>query len=387
MRIAFLANEYPHPPLPAGGIGTSLQTLARALVRQGHRVWIVGWGHETAFTDQGVEARFVGSTPWPKLGWLLNRRRAFRVLRDLVIRESVDIVESPDWCGPSAGLKLPCPVVVRCHGSAIYFADLVGGAVRPTVRWAESRALHGATAVGAVSRFTGERTRALFGLDHEVAVVPNGIEIDRFEAVNPGATEAGGVLYFGTLVRKKGVLDLPAMLDALLRRRDDVRLRLLGHDSADAETGAPSTWKLVEGALSRPAAECTEYLGRVPYSRVIEHIARSAVCVFPSYGEALPMAWMEAMAATKCVVAYDIGWAREVIRDGDTGFLVPAGDTDGLAEAVARVLDDPDLAADMGKRAREDVATRFSAEAAATSTVDWYRRVLAARAGGSATTG
>ncbi len=377
MRIAFLANEYPRPPLPCGGIGTSLGSLARALVRRGHTVWVIGWGHDLAFDDHGVQVRFVGRTSVPKLGWLLNRRRAFRALHDLVRNEGVEIVESSDWCGPSAGLQLPCPVVVRCHGSATYFADLVGGPLRPSVRWTEARALKGARAVGAVSRFTAERTRALFGLEGSIAVVHNGIETDRFEAADPAEVEAGSILYVGTLVRKKGVLDLPAMLDRLLDGKRDIRLRLLGHDSADHETGAVSTWRLIESRLSDRGREHTDYLGKVPYAEVANHIRHAAVCVFPSYGEALPMAWMEAMAAAKSVVAYDIGWAREVIQDGVTGLLVPAGDTHALAEAVATVLADQDAASIMGAHARDDVCARFSAEEAARSSVGWYERVIA----------
>lgn len=374
MRIAFLSNEY--PPLPAGGIGTNLRNLARTLVRQGHHVWVVGWGPETRFDDQGVRVRFVGHTRVPKLGWLLNRRRAFRVLAGLVAGDGVEIVEAPDWCGPSAGLRLACPVVVRCNGSAVYFADLVGDAVRPSVRLAERLAVRGADSVAAASRFTAARSRALFGLDAEVAVVPNGIDVEPFAAAGPAEVEAGSVLYFGTIVRKKGVLDLPAMMARLLERQPHARLRLLGRDSADRTTGATSTWQLVEAGLGAGARSRTAYLGGVPSTEVAAHVRRAAVCVFPSYGEALPMAWMEAMAAAKCVVAYDIGWAREVIRPQDTGLLVPAGDTAALADAVAGLLDDPGAAAAMGARACADVCARFSAEAAAEASLAWYRRVI-----------
>lgn len=380
MKIAFLANEY--PPLPAGGIGTNLRNLARALVRDGHQVWVVGWGHDAVFDDQGVTVRFVGTTRVPKAGWWLNRRRAFRALARLVAEEGVEIVEAPDWCGPSAGLSLPwwapgCPVVIRCHGSAVYFGDLLNEPVRRSVRLAERTALRGADAVGAVSRFAGERTRALFDLKAPVTVLPNGIDTDRFVAADPAEVDPGSVLYFGTLVRKKGVLDLPPMLDDLLRTHPQAHLRLLGRDGADAKTGAPSTWRLAQQASSEAARACTEYLGVAPYAEVEAHVRRAAVCVFPSYGEALPLAWLEALACAKPVVAYDIGWAREVITPGETGLLVDAGDTAGLARAIGSLLDEPTWAARMGQAGREDVCRRFSSEAAARASLDWFQQIVA----------
>ena len=129
MHIAFLSNEY--PPLPSGGIGTSVQTLARALVAAGHQVTVLGWGHATAFTDAGVTVRVLGTTAVPKMGWLLNRRRLQVELNRMVREEALAIVEAPDWCGPAAGLRLACPLVIRCHGSATYFADLLGERVAP----------------------------------------------------------------------------------------------------------------------------------------------------------------------------------------------------------------------------------------------------------------
>jgi hypothetical protein len=71
MHVGFLTLEY--PPLPTGGIGTSLRTLGRALVAQGHRVTVVGWGPKLETEDEGVRVRFLGDSAFPKMGWLLNR--------------------------------------------------------------------------------------------------------------------------------------------------------------------------------------------------------------------------------------------------------------------------------------------------------------------------
>lgn len=374
MHIAFLSNEY--PPLPSGGIGTSVQTLARALVAAGHRVTVLGWGCATEFDDQGVQVRFLGVTGVPKLGWLLNRQRLQRELNRLVRVEGVDIVEAPDWCGPSAGMRLACPLAIRCHGSATYFADLLGTPLRPSLRWAEGRALRAAAGVVAVSRFTAARTQRLFDLRQPVGYIPNGIDLTRFAPAAPGTEEPDTLLYFGTLVRKKGVLDLPAILRGVLAAHPTARLEMIGRDAPDSAGGAASTWELLRAGLSSDAADRVKYQGPQPYAQMQAAIARAAVCIFPSYAEALPLAWLEAMACAKPLVAYDIGWAGEIIIPQETGYLVPAGDTAAFAAAVAGLLADPAARARLGAAGHARVQAQFAAPVVAQSSLGWYRQLL-----------
>ncbi len=380
MHIGFLSNEY--PPLPSGGIGTSVQTLARALVVAGHRVTVLGWGRAGAFDDQGVQVRILAATPLPKLGWLLNRRQAAAELNRMVRQEDLAIVEAPDWCGPSAGMRLTCPLVIRCHGSATYFADLLGEPLRPALRWVERRALRAAAGVAAVSRFTGARTARLFDLRRPVGCIPNGIDIARFTPAAPQTAEPNTILYFGTLVRKKGVLDLPAILAGVLAACPTVRLRIIGRDAPDRHTGASSTWDLLRSRLSIAAADRVEYSGPQPYDQMQAAIARAAVCVFPSYAEALPLAWLEAMACAKPLVAYDIGWASELIVPDVTGRLVPAGDTAACATAVLGLLNDPAAGVRLGAAGRARVEAQFAAPVVAQQSLAWYSDVICARRSG-----
>lgn len=374
MHAGFLTLEF--PPLPSGGIGTSLRTLGRALVAQGHRVTVVGWGPRLETEDEGVRIRFLGDSALPRMGWLLNRWAVRRELVRLVERDGLDLVATHDWCGPSAGLSLPCPVAVHLHGSATYFAHLLAEEVRPSIHLAESVALRRASGVASVSRFTAETTRRLFGLERPIEVIPNGVDVERFRSGRADEVEPGVVLYFGTLVRKKGVLDLGPVFSEVVRRNPEARLRLVGRDAPDRQTGCPSTWEMLAESLSPAARARTEYLGARPYLEVHQHVRRAAVCVFPSYAEALPLAWLEAMACGRPIAAYDVGWAPELVRSGEDGLLVPLGKTSLLAEAVAAVLADPELGRSLGEAARARAESDFSAESVARRTAEWYGRLL-----------
>ena len=253
MHIAFLSTEY--PPLPSGGIGTSIRNLARALVGHGHKVSVIGWGERAEFEDCGVRVRFLPESKVPRMGWLLNRQAAASELNRLVREKDLEIVEAHDWGGPSAGMRLDCPLVVRCHGSAVYFAHLLKERVRATVRWAEWLALRQAADVAAVSRFAGRMTSQHFKLRKHVSTIPNGVDVTQFGPAQHNEIEPYTILYFGTLVRKKGVLDLCKAFSLVAEQNPQARLQLIGRDSPDKHTNSPSTWALCRRSFTPTALE------------------------------------------------------------------------------------------------------------------------------------
>jgi glycosyltransferase involved in cell wall biosynthesis len=376
VHIGFLTLEY--PPLLSGGIGTSVRNLARALVRQGHRVTVLGWGHDRQFDDQGVSVQFERPSAPPKTEWLVSRLDVQRKLRRLVNEEGMNLVEAHDWCGPSAGISPGCPLVIRCNGSAVYFGHLLSEAVRPSVKIAEQLALTKADAVSAVSKFTADVTSHLFGLRRPVTVLSNGVELSQFDAASPDDVEPRTLLYVGTVVRKKGVIDLCRAFSRVVADMPDAKLVIVGRDAPDRVSGTDSTWNLCEAELSPAARARVELTGLQPYDKVRDVLRRAAVCVFPSHAEAMPLAWLEAMASAKPIVAYNIGWAPEVVEPDRTGLLAEAGNVEALAECVLHILRDPARGAAFGKAGRTAVETRFSSDIAAARSAEWYREVLAA---------
>jgi len=88
------------------------------------------------------------------------------------------------------------------------------------------------------------------------------------------------------------------------------------------------------------------------------------VFCLPSSAEGLPLVVLEAMAAGKPVVAAAVGGVPELVVDGETGLLVPAGDLDALQRALTDLLADPERARRLGEAGRARVRASFSATAA-----------------------
>ncbi len=376
MNIGFITIEYPHSLLGrTGGIGTSIKNLATELVKQGHVVTVlVLSGKSFEVMSEGLRVIALPSTKISKAGWFLNRRKLLIAINRMVKEESLAIVEAPDWGGLSAGIIPDCPLVIRCHGTDTYFGHLLNYKPRLSVFLAEKLALKQAHAVASVSSFTKQITSEIFGLNN-VVVIPNGVDTLQF-AETEVLPDGLSILYFGTLVRKKGLLDLAKIFSKVRQKIPGVRLKLVGADSIDKITGS-SSLALFKSLLSAEDLRNVECLGAQPYNEIKNHIALASVCVFPSYAECLPLSWIEAMLMQKAIVASNIGWAPEMIQDGASGFLVHPTKHEVFAERICLLLTDKKLAERFGNAARESAQSKYDIKIVAQQTLLWYDKVIA----------
>ena len=134
----------------------------------------------------------------------------------------------------------------------------------------------------------------------------------------------------------------------------------------------------LEAEIARLAAgDRVELLGE--RADVPELLAAADVFVLPSLSEGMPISVLEAMAAGLPVVASDVGGVGELVRDGETGALVGAGDPAALADALARLASSLAAPARQGKAGRRRVETDFSPAAFRAAHLDAYDAALAGR--------
>lgn len=381
MHIAFLTPEYPHAKTgSAGGIGTSIQNLAESLMALGHQVRILVYGQkvDAIFEQDGIVIQQIKNVKIKGLSWYLTRKKLERIINDLYDKQLIDIVEAPDWTGITSFIQpKKCPVVIKLHGSDTYFCHLDQRPVKWWNRFHEKRALQKADGHISVSRFTAEMTNELFGLQLRFAIIPNGINPEKFQP-DPSITKVPDtILYFGTLIRKKGLLELPLIFNAVVAKNPKAQLFLVGRDAFDIQTGSASTWQLMQALFTPEALQQVHYMGGVPYADVRMHIAQAAVCVFPSFAEALPVSWLEAMAMEKAIVASNIGWASEVIASGKEGILVHSKDHEAYAHAILDVLEDDHQNTTFGKKAAQKIQAVFANNLIAMQSVTFYQTIIA----------
>lgn len=380
MKIAFLTSEYPHPKTSfAAGIGTSILNLSLGLQQLGHEVVVVLYGQDQdeTFTEKGITFYKIKNVKFKGLSWWLTQMKIQKLIRHLVDSGKIDLVEAADWTGMSANLKLNCPLVIKLHGSDTYFCHLDARPVKKVNFNREKQALMTADAWSSVSEYVARITQKLFGFEQDFQVIPNGIDLDKFsvhQTLNPEKPQT--ILYFGTLIRKKGLLELPLIFNQVYKQNPKAQLVLIGRDTSDIKTQNASTWQMMQSLFDADARAHVTYLGSVSYDEIKTHIESASVCVFPTFAEALPVSWLEAMALQKAVVASNIGWAHEIIEDGLDGFLVSPKEHITYAQRINNLLANEALRCQMGQNAREKVIKKFSKEVIAQKNADFYQRIL-----------
>jgi glycosyltransferase involved in cell wall biosynthesis len=201
------------------------------------------------------------------------------------------------------------------------------------------------------------------------AVVPLGLDLDRFLALEPPVARDDGdvvALFSGRLVPVKRV---DVLLRALARARaSGARLRLVVMGDGELRPG------LERLASELGIAAAVTFLGF--QADVTPHLAAADLTVLSSAMEGTPVALIEAAAAARPMVSTRVGGVAEVVVPG-TGRLVENGDEDGLAAALAELADDPALRREMGARAREHVRARYGADRLLTDIDALYRQLLA----------
>ncbi|WP_281322647.1 glycosyltransferase family 4 protein [Flavobacterium aestivum] len=380
MHIAFLTPEYPHERiLYAAGIGTSIKNLVVALIKKGIQVsvFVYGQDEDVVFLEEGVKIHLIKNQKYKGFGWYFHRKYIQNYLNKYIVSDTIDLVEAPDWTGITAFMNLKVPVVIRFHGSDTYFCHLEGRKQKLKNFWFEKWAINKAKAFIAPTYFAGELSMKLFGIkDKTIQTIHHGLELDQFQNMNPSVYEKGLILYIGTIIRKKGVLELPAIFKRVRDKFPDAQLVLIGSDSFDVQTNSKSTWELVQHEFDKEDLNHISYLGKIPYQEVKEYLKKAHVCIFPTFAETLGMVTIESMALQKSVVNSSIGWAQELIVDGESGYLVSPKDHDRFADKIVGLLQDDFLCSIIGKAARIKVDTVFNIEKIVGQNVDFYKSII-----------
>jgi len=232
--------------------------------------------------------------------------------------------------------------------------------------WEDAAVDHGTTTEGSLRyRLTRAlETHALRRVDHvfticeglrsdiaargipaeRVTVIPNAVDIDAFdpggqpdEALKARLGLAGAtvVFFIGSFYAYEGLDLLLDALPALLQRRPEVRVLLVG--------GGPQDQALKVQAQRLGVADKVVFTGRVPHAEVQRYYDLVDVLAYPRHSMRLtelvtPLKPLEAMAQGRLLVASDVGGHKELIRHGETGWLFPAGRADALAQAIDQLL-------------------------------------------------
>jgi glycosyltransferase involved in cell wall biosynthesis len=294
--------------------------------------------------------------------------RAVRQIEDYVQEDSIDLIHThgykADLYGFLAAWRLHKPVVATCH-------NWVGGtAALGIYNHLDRLALKKFDALAAVSDEVGERLRETGVPTKKIRTIANGIDVQAFERGQPlPAISVIGGKVVGMVAR----LDLQKGFEYLLRAIRELCNIFYGLTVVIVGEGPDR--KAIEDMVKEYGLQSNVVLAG-QQSDMPGVYAAMDIFVLPSLNEGLPMTILEAMAASRPVVATRVGAIPSVIQDGENGLLVDPRDTDGLRNAIASLLSDPNLCRRMGERAHDWVSANYTSDAMALKYREMYNEVL-----------
>jgi len=399
VKAVLLTNEY--PPHIYGGAGVHVDYLSRELAKTmdvdvrcfGDQTFEKGRLKVTGFEVDS--SKFTCPKPLRSVFGAVRRCTDFNT-----IKTDGDLVHCHTWYSHFGGIlahkNYGIPLVITVHSLEPlrpWKREQLGGGYDFSL-WVEKTALEMADAIIAVSNETKRDIERLFKVDpSRVHVIHNGIDLDEYHKTkSTEARQRHGInlsqpylLFVGRITRQKGIVHLVRAIEFMDR---DFQIVLCA-GAPDTPEIAAEMQKAIKQAKEKRSdiVWIEEMLDR---QAVIELYSNAAVFCCPSIYEPFGIINLEAMACETAVVASAVGGIKEVVVDGETGFLVPLEQmketpfepthpekfSRDLAGRINQLMADPKLREKFGKAGRKRAEQNFSWSAIARKTEALYESLL-----------
>jgi glycosyltransferase involved in cell wall biosynthesis len=379
MHIGFITPEYPQFTPVCGGLGTSLKILAESLVKNDIKVSVFLFNNKKDFqsSENGIDFYFIKKKNFFLGTWFFNRKYFQNKVQKIINNHNIDLIESPDWTGITAFMKFTVPLIIRLHGSDTFFCYLEKREQKLKHFIYEKMTMKHADGIISPSLFAAKISSQLFSLKKkQIKIIHYGLSLQEFMNKAPLNFDRGLILYYGSIVRKKGVFELPQIFKEVLIQVPGAKLLLIGKDCRDQFSGCLSTWEVLQEELEDELKDKITYIKSIPYDAVRSYIQKANVCVFPSFAETLGMVIIESMAMNKAVVTSDYEWSREIIDDGIDGFLADPKKHKEFAKKIIDLIEDTDLTKRTGLNAIEKVYKKFDIQEKIAENINYYNEAI-----------
>ncbi len=416
MKIALVSHEY--PPFQGGGIGTYATLMARLFAERGHEVHVITNLYPSATDSEYAKEyskcgtlhvhRVHGITPgWhpsPKAHaneirlhrewspYLAYAERVAECLESVHKEFGLDIAEFPECAAEGYSVihrrrlglgftDLPTTVTLHSPIEDIYRFNYYA---RQNPGFQRRKALEEATireadGVNAPSERIMRMVKDRISSDHEDTrpwdVVRLPYELDQNRVAVDQPRKKRSILVVGRVEPRKGVIDLVDAAAPLLVKYPDLTIDLVGRE-CDAGVVAGTMGDFLRSRLPQSVRNRLVLHGQVPQEHIAEHLDSALACVFASRWDNYPVSCLEAMGAGACCIVSDGVGTAEVLTGRQNALVFSAGNIAALREQLEWVLNNVDLAQNIGAQARSSVVAIADPDAAVQSRLAHYERVI-----------
>lgn len=357
MHIVYISQEYP-PSQRAGGIASYVKEIASGMLQLGHQITVITASDDTRVFSDNIEegiriirlaggAFFVqsveGGSNFKKLRCIYRyytyRKKIFKILKSL---GSIDIVEVADYDAEGLYLgTLPFPVILRLHTPSLLNRNTLKKSNAPFWKLHQFIRLRSEEIVFNKAKYVTSCSQSLLDwvntnlhfIPSKVAVIRNPIAFNdcdnKVVSYNCSKPNELTIFYAGTISITKGVGELYKACTLLNRKGIKIKLLLAGKQGAFGS-------HLKEIAAKNQDNWC-HFLGNLPRRQLYSYYSSADICCFPSWWENMPMVCLEAMRCGAIVLGSSSGGMKEIITDGENGFLIQPKNVELLANKLLHI--------------------------------------------------
>lgn len=361
-----------------GGSGVVATELAMALAEQGDEVHVISYALPTrlSLTSSRIFFHEVLVPRYPLFEYPPYSLALATSMVEVTRHHGLDVMHV-HYAVPNAVSAVlakqilapePLPVVTTLHGTDI---TLVGN--DPSYLETTRYGILQSDRVTAVSDFLRQATRRQLGVDKPIEVIPNFIDPRRFEDLQgilgarrwaqPGEKVLMHISNFRPVKRVLDVVETFRRVHAKIPSR----LVLVGD--------GPERGKVETYCREHEICDAITFTGGLPV--IEEALVGADLFLLPSETESFGLAALEALSCEVPVIATDVGGLPEVVDHGETGYLLPLGDVDAMAEAALDLLQDDDKRARFGREGRRRSIERYGEEGVVAQYRELYEKTLA----------
>lgn len=355
LTLMFLTDLLAH----MGGAERNLYVLARGLRARGHRVIICclqGGELSEKMQHEGFHVEELNLT---RIYDFRGLKALLKMIR-IAWQEKVSVImtyhDSSDYMGLLIAILARVPIVSSRRD--------MGFKLKPRHIWMYRLINRFFDQIATVSSAVKEAiVNTQWAIPSDIVVIPNGVH--SFPSTNGSLDRLSGMEFdagclniccLANIRPIKGQKDLVDAAGLVVRRFPSARFFLAGKRDADKSYCADVQRRVRELGLEK----VVKFTGELAPSHVPSLLASMDISVLSSFSEGMSNTLLESMSMGKPVVATAVGGNPELVEDGKTGYLVPPGDPNAMAEALLKLLANPGLRHEMGLRARFRVESEFN---------------------------
>ena len=387
MKILMLTWEY--PPRIVGGIARVVNDLSKRLIKDGHEVTVVTYREGDApyyELDKGVKVYRVDNFMINAnnfIDWImqLNFNMVAKASEIMQKEGAFDVIHAHDWLVAYAAKTLKnsydIPLISTIHATEAGRNSGIRDEQQKYINDTEWMLTYESTEVIVNSNYMKGELQRLFGLPFEkINVVPNGVNTLNYSGIERdydfrrryAMDNEKIILFMGRLVYEKGIQHLITAMPKILNGYHDAKLVVAGKGGMIDELRAQAN------ALG--LGEKVYFAGYVNGKDVGKLYKAADVAVFPSTYEPFGIVALEAMLAEVPVVVSDIGGLNEIVQHRENGMKCYAGNANSIADSILELLYDPQLSANVVKKAKAKVRNEYSWNKIAQNTHFIYMKAI-----------